>query len=256
MYNKNEIELPENFMPDHPFDLDHKNIRDEKLASFPRSRKETRQHLAEYYAMITHLDYQIGRILHQLDQIGQRKNTIIILAGDNGLALGQHGLFGKQNIYDHSIRVPLIFSGPAIPQGKIKDNMVYLLDIYPTLCSLLNLESPESVEGKSFAETFTRKTETRQAVYLAYENLMRGVRTQDYKLIEYAVNQNNYTQLFDIKNDPWELNNLAEHKEHKGTLQNLRQQLCKLANEWDDTEHRLGRDFWKNCKNVNPDKSA
>jgi arylsulfatase A-like enzyme len=95
-----------------------KGGRDENLAAWPRTEAVIRDQLAEYYGAITHLDGQIGRILEALKQTGQADNTIIIYAADNGLALGSHGLLGKQSVFEHSMRVPLIFVGPGIPQGK------------------------------------------------------------------------------------------------------------------------------------------
>src|SRR5690606_25798798 len=150
-YPPDEILLPENFMPEHPFPNGELKIRDENLAPFPRTEENTREHIAAYYAMISHVDAQIGRVLDALDQSGQAENTMIIFAGDNGLAVGQHGLMGKQNLYEHSIRVPLIISGPGIPQGEKRETLCYLLDLFPTLCEFIDIPTPDSVEGVSFA---------------------------------------------------------------------------------------------------------
>ena len=81
------------------------------LAAFPRDPAEIRRHIAEYYAMISHLDHAIGRLLTTLQERGELDNTIIVFSGDNGLAVGQHGLMGKQNLYVHSGRVPLAIHG-------------------------------------------------------------------------------------------------------------------------------------------------
>ena len=113
MYDPEDIPLPENFMGGHPFDNGDLKVRDEVLEDFPRDPYKVRQHIAEYYAMITHLDAQMGRVLDTISACGMADNTIVVFAGDNGLAVGQHGLFGKQNMYEHSVRVPLIFSGPG-----------------------------------------------------------------------------------------------------------------------------------------------
>lgn len=112
LYDEEEIELPPNFMAMHPIAYDQANERDEALAPYPRTPEDTRRQIAEYYAMISHIDHQVGRILKKLEESGHKENTIVIYSADNGLALGQHGLFGKQNLYDHILRVPLIFSGP------------------------------------------------------------------------------------------------------------------------------------------------
>ena len=137
MYNEDSLPLPENFMPEHPFDKGEMCVRDELLAPLPRTSAMVREHLADYYAMITHLDSQIGMVLKELENSGLYDDTIIILAGDNGLALGQHGLFGKQNCYEHSLRVPLVFAGPGVPKDFRTDSLCYLLDIYPTLCDMI-----------------------------------------------------------------------------------------------------------------------
>ena len=136
-------------MPLHPFDNGELMVRDEVLAGFPRTTQEVKRHNAEYYAMITHADQTIGRVLSALEASGQLENTIIVLAGDNGLAIGRHGLFGKQNMYDHSVHVPLVMAGPGVPRNQTRDAFCYLLDIYPTLCDLVDAPIPETVEGKS-----------------------------------------------------------------------------------------------------------
>ncbi len=105
-------------MPQHPFDHGALIIRDENLAAWPRTEEVVRDQLAEYYGLITHLDEQVGRILAALDENGQAENTIVVYAADHGLAVGSHGLLGKQNLYEHSMRCPLIVRGPGIPQGS------------------------------------------------------------------------------------------------------------------------------------------
>src|SRR6185312_959068 len=103
---RESIEIPPNFLPEHPFDLGDYYIRDEVLAPFPRTRAAVQLHRSEYYAIISHLDTQIGRILDALEKTGKSQNTYVILTADHGLAVGEHGLLGKQNMYDCSIRVP------------------------------------------------------------------------------------------------------------------------------------------------------
>ncbi len=121
--------LPESFLPGHPFDNGMLKIRDEKLAPFPRTEKVVRKHLADYYAAITHTDAQIGRILDALEKSGKRDNTLIVFSSDNGLAMGSHGLMGKQNVYDHSVHVPLIVAGPGIPKGETRSALCYIYDL-------------------------------------------------------------------------------------------------------------------------------
>lgn len=228
MYDPQTLPLPENFLPEHPFDIGERNVRDELLAPYPRTPDVVRRHLADYYAMITHMDAQIGRVLAALDQSGQADNTIVVFAGDNGLAVGQHGLFGKQNLYDHSIRVPLILAGPGIRRNARSDALCYLLDLYPTLCQCLELDTPNTVEGLSFAANLQDPgREHRPNVFLAYRNLHRAVRTRQHKLIEYYIGKERHTHLFDVQRDPWEKTNLAEQAQQAGTLARLRSELAQ-----------------------------
>ena len=149
MYPWENISLPKNFLPGHPFDNGKLKIRDEKLAPFPRTPERVKQEIAGYYAMITHLDHHIGRVMAAIRKKGLDKNTIFIFAGDNGLAVGQHGLMGKQNLYEHSLGVPLILSGPGIAKNKKIMALCYLHDLFPTLCDLTGLNIPKSVTSRS-----------------------------------------------------------------------------------------------------------
>lgn len=209
-YDPARLPLPKNFLPEHPFDNGEMKVRDEKLAPWPRTPEIVREHLADYYACITYLDAQIGRILTALKQSGQYDNTIIVFASDHGLAIGSHGLFGKQNLYEHSMRTPLIVAGPGVPKNKRSDALSYLLDLFPTMCDLAGISVPVSVEGLSLAPVLAGKQKTRRTtMFTAYRDVQRAVRDQRWKLIVYPkVNQ---TQLFDLKNDPDELRNLAGH---------------------------------------------
>ena len=148
-YNAKDVELPPNFMPGHPFDMGISEIRDELLAAQPRDEAEVRQHIADYYGMITHLDAEIGRILEALEGNGLAGNTIVIYCADHGLAVGQHGLMGKQNLYEHSIRIPLILRGPGIAAGQRSDALCYLHDLFPTLLERAGCALPETNEGYS-----------------------------------------------------------------------------------------------------------
>ena len=245
MYAPEKISLPENFMPEHPFDNGWMRGRDEVLAGFPRTEPEVRRHIAEYYAMISHLDDAIGHVVAKLAAKGVLEDTIIVFAGDNGLAVGQHGLMGKQNVYEHSVHVPLIFAGPGIPPGERREAFAYLLDIFPTLCDLVGGEIPETVEGQSLAPAMREpEAGSREYLHFAYEGFHRGIRGRQYKLIEYVVGGKHVqTQLFDLVNDPRETINLADTKEHSETLARLRRELKKWQTEYGDTQEQ-GQAFW------------
>jgi len=210
MYDPEKIPLPKNFMPQHPFDDGELYGRDEMLAPHPRTPAVIRQHIADYYGMISHMDAQIGRILKTLQETGHAEDTLILFAGDNGLALGQHGLMGKQNLYEHSTRMPLIFAGPGIPKGR-SDALVYLLDSFPTICDLAGVKTPEAVDGKSLAPVIRgQQTKVRDHALLAYRNIQRAIREPRWKLLKFHVGGVKTTLMFDLENDPWELKNLAD----------------------------------------------
>jgi len=255
LYDPNAIELPANFMDEHPFDNGELRVRDEMLAGFPRTPEEIREHIADYYAMISHLDAEIGRLMKVLEEQRRMDDTIIVLAGDNGLALGRHGLMGKQNCYDHSVRVPLVFAGPGIPANRRTDALVYLLDIFPTLCELTDTTIPSTVEGKSLANTISNTSaRVRETLYLAYSDKHRGIRDRRYKLIEYVVNgRHTMTQLFDLKTDPLELENLAENPTHASTIAVLRAEMARYREAWNDRDSEWGRTFWEAREGVDAD---
>jgi arylsulfatase A-like enzyme len=250
-YRAEDMPLPESFMPRHPFDNGMLDIRDEKLAPFPRTPEAVRKRIADYYATMTHTDAQIGRILAALEKSGQYDNTIIVFASDNGLALGRHGLMGKQNVYDHSLRVPMVIAGPGIPRGEKRDRLCYLYDINPTLCQLAGLPVPETVEFQSLAPVISDPSaKHRDHLYFAFMSWQRAVRDARHKLIEYCVDGARHTQLFDLADDPHEMHNLAADPVYAATLARLRKLLEQERVRLNDgtTPHpfsrKQGEDFW------------
>lgn len=216
-YADDAIPLPGNFKPLHPFAFDELTIRDENLAPWPRTPEIIQASLADYYALITHLDEKVGEIIATLQRNGLYENTIVVYAADNGLAIGSHGLLGKQNLYEHSVKVPVIIAGPAVPKGKISEAMIYLYDLYPTLCGMCNLPAPAGVDGKNLFPLLKGETsDERNSLYTAYRNSVRAVRTNDWKMIRYP--KQNYSQLFNLKSDPLEINNLAYLPEYQSKL--------------------------------------
>lgn len=210
MYTPESIRLPENFLPQHPFDNGDLRVRDELLLPFPRTEEAIRTEIAAYYAMVSEVDAQIGRILDELDHRGMRDNTIVVFAGDNGLAVGQHGLLGKQSLYEHSSRVPLIIRGPGVPASATTSSLTYLYDIFPTLCDISGVTPPHTIQGKSLVPLMMDPTkDLRDHIFTAYKNNQRAVKdTANKKLIKYSVNGALHTQLFDLDQDPWETHNL------------------------------------------------
>jgi arylsulfatase A-like enzyme len=207
LYSRDQIPLPKNFLPQHPFDNGEMTIRDEKLSPWPRTEAEIRRHLHEYYAVISGLDHHIGRVLAALEAAGQLDNTLILFSADQGVAIGSHGLLGKQNLYEDGMKVPLIFAGPGIAPGR-SDALVYLLDLYPTLCELTGATPAAGIDGRSFAGILQgRAKAAREDLFFAYRDVQRALRTDRYKLIRYP--QIHRTQLFDLSVDPEETHDLA-----------------------------------------------
>ncbi|MFO0871725.1 MAG: sulfatase-like hydrolase/transferase [Pirellulales bacterium] len=206
--------LPDNFWPQFPFDNGAmKGGRDENLGAWPRTEEMIRDQLAEYYGLITHLDEQIGRILAALRRTGRAENTLIIFAADNGLALGSHGLLGKQSTFEHSMRTPLILVGPGLPAGGSTTALTYLLDLYPTLCDLLHLPRPDQLAGDSLRPLWEgTKPRIRDSVFLPYLDVQRAVCDDRWKLIAYP--KLGHLQLFDLQTDPGERHNLSMRPEH------------------------------------------
>jgi|SRR5665647_1803415 len=227
MYPDESIPVPGNFKSLHPFAFDDLTVRDENLAPWPRTPEIIQKSLADYYALISHLDTRIGEIIETLKKNGLYENTIIVYAADNGLAIGSHGLLGKQNLYEHSMKVPLMISGPNIPKAKVTDALVYLFDLFPTLCDLCQLPAPQGIDGKNLASVVKGNTKgVRNSLYTAYRNTVRAVRTDEWKLIRYP--QRDFSQLFNLKNDPLEINNLATVPEYKQKAD----EMMGLLKEW------------------------
>jgi arylsulfatase A-like enzyme len=223
-YRSANMRAPENFLPRHPFDHGNFDGRDEMLMSQPRTRDAVQDELRMYYSVIDDLDRQIGRILAALDESGQRAGTIIIFSSDHGLAMGSHGLRGKQNMYEHTIGVPLVMAGPGIRAGHSTAAQVYLRELYPTTCELAGVEVPAAVTGKSFAAVARgRHDEHHEAIFGYYQDSQRMIRTARWKLIHYP--RANRWQLFDLQADPHELENLADDPKRQAVVAELRAKL-------------------------------
>lgn len=235
MYDPAAIELPPNYAPEHPFDIGVRDIRDELLAGYPRGENEIRQHIADYYGMISHQDMEIGRILAALSANGLSENTIVVYTADHGLGVGQHGLMGKQNLYDHSMRIPLIMRGPGIAAGARCDARLYLHDLYPTLLERAGVPVPASCAGQSINSLLDGSRDShRDVVFSAYQSLFghpggapyqRSIKDQRHKLILTMVDGAETWQLFDLKADPWETHDLVDSADHAEIVARLRETL-------------------------------
>lgn len=234
LYQREEIPLPKNYLPIHPFDNGEMTVRDEKLEKWPRTEEAVRRHLHDYYGCITSIDSNIGRIFEKLEDLGEFENTIVIFSADHGLAIGSHGLFGKQSLYEHSMGAPMMFMGPGIEKGS-SEAFAYLYDLFPTACDLAGVKIPEGLDGKSLAPVIHGKSEAvRDEVFLAYRDVQRAYRKGDWKLIVYP--KIGRMQLFNLAQDPHEMNDLAELGKGGDPAQIalMTSELALLQDEFDD----------------------
>ncbi|WP_182871383.1 sulfatase-like hydrolase/transferase [Rhodopirellula sp. JC639] len=240
-YPVDEVKLPENFLPEYPYAeamAAGKKLRDERLAPFPRTPLAVQTNRQEYYAIITHMDAMIGRILDALEATGKQDNTWIFFTADHGLACGQHGLMGKQNLYDHSVRVPLMVVGPGVEAGRKIDHHVYLQDIMPTTLELAGVKKPEHVQFHSLLPILAGEDSQYDVVYGAYLDKQRSIRTNRHKLIVYPAA--NKIRLYDLSSDPLEMNDVADSPQYASKIKRLFSRLETLQAEMND-ELNLGK---------------
>ena len=227
--NEKQPALPANYLPAHPFPHGHPNLRDEvavKGVWEKRDERTIRNELGREMACSENIDIQIGKVLEKLKAMGELDNTYIVYTADHGMAIGRHGLQGKQNLYEHTWRVPFIVKGPGIKAGSRAQGNVYLLDTLATLCDFAGIKPPSSNEGLSIRPVLEGKSDTvREVLYGTYSGGtkpgMRCVRLGDWKLIKYDVLDSTVreTQLFNLKENPNEF--LKEHGKNDPKLTNL-----------------------------------
>ncbi len=215
--------LPVNYLPAHPFHHGQPGLRDEEHVSgvwTNRDERTIRNELGREFACSENIDIQIGRVLEKLKAMGELENTYIIYTADHGMAIGRHGLQGKQNLYEHTWRVPFVVKGPGIKPGSRAQGNIYLLDMLATFCDLTGVKPPSSNEGISFKPVLEGKQQTvRDTLYGVYNGGtkpgMRSVKSGDWKLIKYDVMDGTVreTQLFNLKDNPEEF--IQQHQDPK-----------------------------------------
>lgn len=235
-YPLEKIKVPENYQPLYPNKEDiglGEKQRDESLAPFPRTEYAVKVNRQEYYAIITHMDNQIGRILDTLEETGQANNTYIFFTADHGLSVGHHGLMGKQNMYDHSVRIPMMVNGPGINKRAVVNGAVYLQDVMATTLDLAGVVKPEHVQFNNLFPLLNGERQNNyDLIYGAYMNLQRMVSDGEYKLIFYpAINKK---LLYNLKKDPQEKQNLADGPNSAEKLKDMEQKLLALQKQMND----------------------
>ena len=236
-YPLSRIKVPKNYLAEYPYKegmKSGKNLRDEKLGPFPRTEHAVKVHRQEYYAIITHLDTQVGRILDSLEKSGQANNTYIFFSADHGLGVGHHGLFGKQNLYEHSTRVPFLAVGPGIKSGATIDAPIYLQDIHAPTLELAGAKQSDKVEFPGIMPLLRGKAKKHayDAIYGAYLDAQRSVTMDGYKLILYPSLQKK--RLYNIIEDPLEMKDLAHDPKQEKRIATLYRRLIELQKEMDD----------------------
>lgn len=237
-YPIENIAIPESFMPEYPYNGKigyGRSLRDERLAPFPRTEYAVKVNRQEYYAIITHMDDQIKRITAALEKSGKKDNTYIFFTADHGLACGSHGLLGKQSLYDHSIRPPMIVIGPDIPKNERSIADVYLQDVMASALELAGVVKPDFVEFNSLVNLAKNRSASGNydAIYGCYTDAQRMIRKDGYKLIVYPKAE--ATLLFDLDNDPLEITNLTEDAAYEDLKKSMFRELLALQTTMGDT---------------------
>jgi arylsulfatase A-like enzyme len=229
-----QLTLPPNFRPQHPFSTGNLDGRDEVFLPAPRSEEIVKRERAVYFACVENLDRQVGRIVQALQETDELDRTLIIFTCDHGLAVGSHGLMGKQNQYEHTINVPLILAGPGIPAGKEITAQCCLRDLYPTFCELAGLAIPATVQGKSLVPVLRgERPEIHDAVFGYYTDVQRMVRdTMGWKLVWYPMIDR--FQLFHLPSDPHELRDRIDDASERARIQQLKERLQAWQREFND----------------------
>ena len=245
-YPLENISLPENWLPEYPYKEAIDNgpaLRDEALAPFPRTAFAIKTHIREYYASITYLDEQIGYILNALEKSGKMNNTYIFFTSDHGLAMGRHGLMGKQSLFEHSVKPPLIITGPGIPQNKIINEPVYMQDVMATALEVAGIKKPAYVEFHSLLGLArgTKQKSAYGAIYGSYMNVERSIHKGDYKMILYPKVKK--IILFNLVSDPLEMSDIADKPGNKKVVVQLFSDLIHLQQSMHD---KLDLTSWYN----------
>lgn len=210
------ISLPPEYLTQHPFMHTRvhewgpsKGLPHDKSPWTPEAAKEE---LARYYSSISYLDHAVGLILAELQQKGVLDNTYVIFFGDNGYSISHHGLFEKSDVYQHGgLHVPMLVAGPGIAHRETSA-VVYLSDVFPTLCELTGVAIPSRLTGRSFVPVLRGNEENaRKVVFSDFKNEQLSVRDGRWKLIRWteASAWPGTVQLFDLETDPRELNDLS-----------------------------------------------
>jgi len=203
------------------------------------------RYMRDYLATIQSVDDGVGEMLDYLDEAGLSENTIVVYTSDQGFYLGEHGWFDKRFMYEESFRTPLLMRYPKeIIAGTVVDDLIQNLDFAATFLDYANTQIPEDIQGESFREVVSGETDDwRDAIYYTYyeypgeHNVQRhhGVRTDRYKLIHFYYDSDTW-ELYDLKNDPAEMNNLYGNLESAKVQKEMHEKLVEVRKKYGDSD--------------------
>lgn len=238
MYPWQNIDLPE--VPENDIDdipaiglAGNRNER-EPIGKLPDNQKRM---WAGYYATITYMDDQVGRVIEELERQGLRDSTAIVFTSDHGYHLGEHTFWEKANLHEEVLRVPLIISVPGMKPGRSR-SLVELVDLYPTLAELLGLSVPQEVQGKSLVKLLTDPSSSVRATAFTVGRNGHALRSPRWAYARFA---DESELLYDMRKDPKQFTNLALSTDHEKTVLSFRKQLAAKLKEFDVKPKRLKR---------------
>lgn len=227
LYDHAEIELADNqYMPKNAPKSLHGSgeIRSYHDRGMKYNSEEWHRSLRHgYYACVSYIDAQIGRVLQTLDDLELRENTIIILWGDHGWHLGEHNFWGKHNLMTLAINSPMIVAGPGVREGQKTDRLVEFVDIYPSLCDLAGTSTVNTgIQGTSFKPLLSDPDLPWKSSIFARFRHADGLVTERYNYVEFAKKKGKAERmLYDLTKDPSENVNIAENPENKKLVKKL-----------------------------------
>jgi iduronate 2-sulfatase len=194
--------------------------------------RRQRKAVGGYYAAVSFVDAQVGKVLDALERVGQADNTIVIFTSDHGYHLGEHDFWAKVSLRDESSMVPLIIKVPG-KKPAVCHSLVELIDLYPTVLSLCGLEVPPRLQGRDISPMFDDPTCTVRDTAFCVAPMRQGflLRDDHWAYIQYAENATNGVELFDVKTDPGQFTNLAGKPEFASVVANFRERLAAKLRE-------------------------
>lgn len=240
LYNRDDIQLPPNYqLPKNaPSEAVHNSGELRAYHGIPAkgavSDETARAMIHGYYACVSFVDAQIGRVLDELERLGVADKTVVVLWGDHGWNLGDHTMWCKHSCFESSLHAPLVFRGPGVPEGQRRANLVEFIDIYPTLCDLSGLEPPDHLHGSSLVPLMRDADSEWKDAAVSRFRTGDTIRTDRFRFTKYSTEKGNPTgrMMYDHVADPLENTNVAQQPTQRDTVKSHDKAL----------EEQMGRD--------------